>query len=160
MKSSVSFFLSSMARLNRKGIELSVNFLVMVILAIVLFGLGIIFARNLFNSSTALVSTSQDQLDAAIENMYCTANEIVCINLNSKTLPRGTAKVFGVNVVNAYQDGEFRATIVNTKYIALDNSVTDLRTAPDDQKLQILPEDASFSLGKNKDQRTGFLIRP
>ena len=51
----------------KQGIELSVNFLVTFILAIVLFGLGILFARQLFGGAEEISRLSQEQLDEQIE---------------------------------------------------------------------------------------------
>lgn len=143
---------------SRRGIELSVNFLVSFILAIVLFSLGIIFTRNLFSGSTEIAQVSQDQLDAAIEDMFCTNSELVCINLNAATLERGQDKIFGITVFNALDDGDFTITIRDTKRIEKDGTATDLSTVPPEQRLSILPSEVSFPLQRNRDERTGFLI--
>lgn len=145
---------------NRKGIELSVNFLVTFILAVVLFAMGMVFARNLFTGSTEIVDISQDQLDAAIENMFCTNSEVVCVNMNAKTLPRNEEQIFGVTILNIFDPGDIRVTITSTKRIEKDNTITDLSGVPVTENLEIFPDERTFPLAKNKDERVGFMIRP
>lgn len=143
--------------MNRRGIELSINFLVTFILAIVLFGLGILFAKNLFGGSNELVDVTQEQLDDAIERMFCNQNELVCLNLNSLTLARGDSHVFGVMVLNALPAADFHVDVTTTRFIDKDGNPVP-PTGPPANPLDIFPDGLDFTLEKNKEERVGFRI--
>ncbi|HLC66930.1 MAG TPA: hypothetical protein VJK52_04795, partial [Candidatus Nanoarchaeia archaeon] len=144
---------------DRRGVELSINFLVSIIFAIVLFGLGILFTKNLFSSSAGIVDLTHDQLDAAIEDMFCTNNELVCLNMNAKTLRRGDQQIFGVTILNVQQQADFLLTITAKKHIAPDGTVTELNGASGEPELEIFPDGRAFPLEKNQDERIGFIVR-
>jgi len=67
----------------KKGFELSLNFLVTIIIAIVIFVFGIRFISDLVTQTTELESLTTDQLDKKIENLLC-ETEKVCIGVTKK----------------------------------------------------------------------------
>ena len=98
----------------KKGIELSINFIVVFILAITLFGFGIRFAYMLLGGAEDLTKVAEDELDERIEDILCPGDERVCLGTRTRTLRRGSHAVFGVrvlNVLNVEGDVEFVANV-------------------------------------------------
>jgi len=88
--------------MNKRGIELSVNFLVMFILAIVIFGLGIVFLYSLFNDAQDIFHLTQDQLDDRLASVACSARDRVCVTPNHLTGTRDRLSIFGIYVYNYF----------------------------------------------------------
>lgn len=86
--------------LNKRGIELSVNFMVVLILSIAIIGFGIKFLYNIVHETTKLEQVSGEQLDAKIADLICADEEKVCIGKDTKKIPRGKSDVFGVKILN------------------------------------------------------------
>ncbi|MFC2134060.1 hypothetical protein ACFLTH_05530 [Bacteroidota bacterium] len=85
--------------MNRKGIELSVNFLVVIILSLVLFGAGMFIFAKIINVSseteTKVSENIQMQLDAAMDN-----GGLVVIPRQRVTAASGEAAVFPLGFWN------------------------------------------------------------
>jgi len=82
------------------GMELSVNFIVMLILAITLFGFGIYFASRLFGTGGDITQQAFDKFDTQIEGLACATAEKVCVPVSTKTIGRNGIAVTGVVVQN------------------------------------------------------------
>lgn len=90
-----------MRKLNKKGIELQVNFVVILILTLIIFGSSIMIAYKVMKSTNKL----KDQVDATtqqrLEALLVSGNEAVVIPFNKKDdLRKGESAVFGVGIVN------------------------------------------------------------
>lgn len=153
---------------SKKGVELSVNFLVTFILGIVLFSLGILFATKLFTGAEDIAETSQAQLDRAVEDLFCSKSEQVCLNTNTRTLQRGQQFIFGVNVVNHFNTStKFKLTMQNKRAFDKENQLIfnqsderpQYQPGPDKPILSIMPEEKEFFLGANLQERTGVLVK-
>jgi len=90
---------------NKRGIELSVNFLVTIVIAITIFLFGIRFIYNLASEATSLASLTTDELDARIGDLLCESTDRICIGIDKKVIAKGEYGVFGVKIVNVYTDG-------------------------------------------------------
>lgn len=86
--------------MNKKGVELSVNFLVVLIISIAVIGFGIKFVYNLVGETQKLEQVSGEQLDAKIGNLICADEDKVCIGKDIKKIPRGKVDVFGLRILN------------------------------------------------------------
>jgi hypothetical protein len=95
----------------KKAIELSLNFLVTIIIALAIFGLGIKFISNLTSEATELESLTTDQLDKRTGQMLCESTGRVCIGISKKTIPKGKFDVFGIKIINILDDQDFGITI-------------------------------------------------
>ena len=65
--------------LNKRGIELSLNFLVVLIISIVIFGFGVKFIYNLSSQATDLQQLTIGDLDERIGNLACEGSDRVCV---------------------------------------------------------------------------------
>lgn len=89
-----------MIPLTKKGIELSVNFMVMLILAIVLFGFGMYFARELFTTSGGITERAFDEFDQQIEDLACSSADKVCVPVSTKSVGGDGYAIMGIVVEN------------------------------------------------------------
>jgi len=90
----------------KKGFELSINFIVILIITIVVFGLGIRFAYNLFKSAHETVEEFDEQTKAEIERSLYQGN-IVAIPINQKELRVRDAETFGLGILNQLGETKF-----------------------------------------------------
>ncbi len=130
---------------NKKGFELAVNFLVVIILAIAMFGLSLVLLQKVMKGSTDISEKTQEQLDKAIGNLACKSSDQVCIGTNKKQIYRGEFEVFGVRVINVEETQKF--------YIKASEQ-------PSSSKLKILPENRGpFELGVGQSLDHGIGIQ-
>ncbi len=66
--------------MNKKAIQLSINFIVMLIIAIVIFAFGINFIYNLLSSAEEMKDITLEDIDNRISNLMCGANKIICLD--------------------------------------------------------------------------------
>ena len=101
---------------NKKGIELAVNFMVTLIIAIVVFGMGLVLVKKIFTEAENI----KDQLDSdtkkeLMEISTATSDEVT-VYPGKLTIKKGSSDVFGVAILNidsaeknfqiaAHQDG-------------------------------------------------------
>ena len=85
---------------NKRGIELSVNFLVVLIISIAVIGFGIKFVYNIVGETRKLEQVSGEQLDAKIEGLICADEDKVCIGKDIKKIRQGKSDVFGLKILN------------------------------------------------------------
>ena len=85
----------------KKGaIELSMNFLVVLIISIVIFGFGIRFVYNLSKGANDIREMSVEELDKRISDMTCESSDKVCVPVERKTIRRGNFDVFAIKILN------------------------------------------------------------
>jgi len=85
--------------MNKKAMELAINFIVMLILAIVVFGFGLYFVQNVFNAAKDV----QAQLDKDSEkniNAMLDRGEKVAFPVTSKDIKSDQVAIFGLGVLN------------------------------------------------------------
>lgn len=139
----------------KRGIELSITFLVTIIISLILLSFGMIFARNFFGSSESLVHMQQEDIDRQIQGLSCSGAEIVCLDLASKELERGKQHVFGVRVVNALKDPHiFEIQVQPVLYIDKEGKRTSYQDG-----LVTLFEGEPLLLDSKRGQTVGILIR-
>ncbi|HLP79455.1 MAG TPA: hypothetical protein VK158_02375 [Acidobacteriota bacterium] len=82
--------------MNKRGIELSVNFLVIFILAMVTFSMGIFIVQKIMTSSQKYVDDSQEELDARIKSLSCSSERTICIAGNNAVIESGDTKLYSI----------------------------------------------------------------
>ena len=90
----------------KKAIELSLNFLVTIIIALVIFGFGIKFIYDIATKSENLKDMTLDQIDKKIEGLVCESTDRVCIVPTRRVIKRGNVGFFGMKIVNVISDAE------------------------------------------------------
>ena len=100
-------------KFNKKAIELSINFIVMMIISLAIFGSGMKLTYDLYDKATKqsvqLNSQTQEQISSILDD-----GALVAIAFNEKTIQRTEKDVFGIGIFNTFGSSE------NDFYIKVD----------------------------------------
>ena len=99
--------------------ELSINFLVVLILAIAVFGYGLYFSFTFFAKANDLKSKTNGDLEAQMEKVLCENSEKVCLGIDKKEVAKGKYVIFGAKVINVNGQGplDFKIDVTPLYYI-------------------------------------------
>jgi hypothetical protein len=101
--------------MNKRGaIELSLNFIVIIIISIVLFAFGVGFIYNLASKASDITDFTLDDLDKKIGNLVCEGFDRVCIGEERKTIEKKDFDVFGIKILNILDEDRFIIFVENT----------------------------------------------
>jgi len=143
-----------MMRFKKASIELSVNFLVTFIITIVVFGLGIILAKQIFSGSEGLADKTFEDLDKQIGSLVCSGNEKVCLSAKQRTIERGAFGVFGLTIQNVFNEEKiFIITVTQGTYVNPGQEVEDV-----DVEMGILPLERELTLAAKESDSMGIGI--
>ncbi len=93
---------------NKKGFEISINFIVMVILSLVMLGVGFYFAKQIFAETIDIGNQLDFQTKQQLESKLRDPSALVAIGINKKNIKRGDHDAFGLGVANRdKEDGSF-----------------------------------------------------
>ena len=144
---------------SRKAIELSVNFIVTFILAIVVFGMGIIFARNIMSGGTELTQQTYEKFDQQIGELTCSRGESICLSSSTKDIERGKVDAFPVTIKNDLK--EKTAFIMNVEPSRAYNSDNTEMTIPTGEwNIDFLYDDTEFTLEPGESRTIPVLVSP
>ena len=93
--------------INKKAIELSLNFIIIIILSIIIFGFGIRFISKLSTQAVELQEITTSELDERIGNLVCEGSDRVCVGIDRKTIRRTKFDVFGIKIINILEGQNF-----------------------------------------------------
>ena len=128
----------------KAAIELSANFLVVIILSIVIVGFSVYILTTMVSKAKELGSMTQEDLDQRIESLQCSG--IVCTAINYKQIERGKFDTFGVKVFNTgMTPGELFTIKVS-------------QASPASPQLNWQPKDYQFNIQQNDEARIGIGI--
>ncbi len=100
---------------NKRGIQLTINFMVMLVLAIVVFGLSVAMVNKFFGSAKKMKVQLDDQTNRQIER-YLDEGSKVAVPLKRKNIERKELGRFGVGILNVFPDQyKFRVKITPGK---------------------------------------------
>jgi hypothetical protein len=85
---------------NKKAMELSINFIVMLIIALVVFGMGLILFRQFFTSAEEIRQNLDDQTRKELEAKMMSSSEEVVVYPTQFTVKKGRGDVIGVGILN------------------------------------------------------------
>ena len=89
--------------MNRKGIELSVNFIVMLVLAIVVFSFGLIFTSKLFTQAKELKADLDAETERNVEALLNKGDRVATF-ISSKEVKPGSSAIFAVGILNVLKE--------------------------------------------------------
>jgi hypothetical protein len=129
--------------MNKKAIELSINFLVIVIISLVMLSTGILLIKKYFGTATDIKEQLDEQTVEQIEGLLDEGNS-VAMPLKRKTVEAGANELFGLGVINLV---ESRVSFnVDVKFSnAYDRAKDDITAFPQHPDEWLLYE-KSFSL--------------
>ena len=93
--------------INKKAIELSLNFIIIIILSIIIFGFGVRFISKLSTQAIELQEITTSELDERIGNLVCEGSDRVCVGIDRKTIRRTKFDVFGIKIINILEGQNF-----------------------------------------------------
>ena len=89
-------------RKNKKAIALSINMLVVIILAVVIFSFGVAFLYSTVSRAFQLKGAVDEDLDRQMETILC--DKPVCLSSNYKKINRGEFEIIGLRIYNTYSE--------------------------------------------------------
>ncbi|MBL7056325.1 hypothetical protein ISS07_05410 [Candidatus Woesearchaeota archaeon] len=140
--------------MNKRGIELSVNFLVTVIISLTIFMFGVKFIYNIASEATELEGLTTDQLDQRIGELLCESTDRICIGIDRKTIPKGKFDIFGIKIVNIQDSQEFEVQITRPDipgYTKNNNPILE-------DEIDWKPRNRAVMLDRNQEKEVGIGI--
>ena len=154
-----------MFKINKKGIELSVNFLVMIIISLAVLAMALTFTKNIYTKTQEIRLEVDRQTEERIESLLDDGSRIV-IPYTRKEVKRGDLGIFAVGVLNVLGSAstfnvelEFSSAFNKDKEAILPIELTLI--APDPNQKEINNNDNhKFSFGVNvpKTAKSGTYI--
>jgi hypothetical protein len=97
---------------NKKAMELSINFIVMLIIALVVFGMGLILFKKVFVGAGEIKEDlDQQTIKELTAKMMATSDQVV-VYPASLTVRRGKSGVVGIGILNTdSSQGSFKTTV-------------------------------------------------
>ena len=140
---------------NKKSMELSLNFLVIIIISITIFGFGIYFISSLAKEAEDLRTLTLAQIDEQISGLVCEGSDRICMVSEKKKIQRGKVHIFGINILNILDSGSFQVVASPSSPLGYkrDNSPI---TGP---ALIISPQSRTAYIKKNEDKTVGIGIQ-
>ncbi|MBW2967625.1 hypothetical protein KY362_04005 [Candidatus Woesearchaeota archaeon] len=126
---------------NKRGIELSVNFIVMLILAIAVFAGGLVFASKFFGHAEKVRASLDAQTERQIEKLLDSGSPVV-LPINTKEIFRNKHDTFGAGVLARYP-GDY---ILHVQYVkAIDKEKNEIQ-----DELNVQYDQTPLTLKKNE----------
>ncbi len=116
-----------MMRNNKKAaIELSMNFLVVIIISIVIVGLGMILFFNLKGNAEDYKDTIDQQTQEQLKALMLNNNYKVAVYPNQLTIDNGKGEMVGLGIKNEFNEKrEFTIELISVKYYETSDSTAD-----------------------------------
>ncbi|MCK4522342.1 MAG: hypothetical protein KAU20_07255 [Nanoarchaeota archaeon] len=92
---------------NKKAIQLSINFIVTLIIALVVFSMGIVFFNRFFRSAEEIRETLDESTKQQMQDIMFSTSEQVIVYPSSLTIEANNNGIFGVGVLNTGGTGTF-----------------------------------------------------
>jgi len=90
--------------LNKRAIELSINFIVLFILAMAMFATGITLTYKIFNKADVMKTHLDEKTSQEIMNMLTQGSAKIIVPVMRKTVEPGGSDVFGIGIRNDEED--------------------------------------------------------
>lgn len=92
----------------RATINLSMNFIVVLIISLVIFSFGVSFVYTIINNANSLKDMTIEDIDSKITDLMCKSTQKVCIERELVVLPPGEVEIIGVRILNIDDTGPER----------------------------------------------------
>ena len=141
--------------LNKKSIELSLNFIIILILSIIIFGLGVRFISKLSSQAIELQEVTTSELDERIGNLVCEGSDRVCVGIDRKTIRRTKFDVFGLKIINILESQNFDIIVTRPT----PSGYTKTKQPIESDSLIWNPKTRSVFIEKNEEKNLGIGIQ-
>lgn len=147
--------MSSLSR-NKKGFELSINFVVTIVIALAVLGLGIVLLRNFVGGTIDLQETLDAETDSQLENLLDSGTP-VAVPLNRAEVRRGDNHIFGIGVRNTEVFSSFLIDISLSAAVGANNEDY---SGEVDLGEWIRYDSSPFSLQPNEKHKISLRVNP
>lgn len=142
--------------LNKGAIELSLNFIVILIISIIIFGFGVKFISDLSSSATEIQELTVSELDEKISSLICEGSDRVCIGIDRKTIKRTKFDVFGIKIINVIDEENFRVRVYHPlEYLGFTRDKQEILRTGNLKGLLINPPERDVAIKKNEEKNIG-----
>ncbi len=150
--------------MSKKGLEMSIGLIVLLILSIIIFSLSLYFLFKWFGSAEELKAEIDKSTHEQIINALKTGNQLVAIPIAIQEEKKGSAVTFGVGVRNLAAEKQFSmATTFSGAYLPNGNIVCrageSCATYIEEHWLGSFATTPTFSLKKNEEKVQPLLIK-
>ena len=90
--------------MNKKGMELSINFTILLILSLVVFGYSVQFVYQIYGGLSELQQMSFDKLDSSVQTLNCGRDPVCPTIIRAGQVQRKDLKVYSFQVVNTLKN--------------------------------------------------------
>ena len=109
--------------MNKKAIELSINFIVITILSLIVLGIGFYLVTHIFTTAEEYKAELDEQTQENILETLRQSGELVSLPINKYTILRGGHTILGIGVLNDIGDLEtFYPTLTCNEAIDADQN--------------------------------------
>jgi hypothetical protein len=108
---------------NKKAIELSVNFLVIIIISIAMLGMAVLFFNRLMAGANSIQTSYDQQTEQELEALLISGKK-VAIPFTRKEVSPGSSVVFGLGILSL-GDTKYTIKVVCSKYINEEGTTSD-----------------------------------
>ena len=93
-----------MKKINKKGMELSINFIVILIISIVVFGFGIKILSGIFEGAKKMEDMTQEKINRHLIDIMCDSSERICVAPTRIEARPHDSGYFTIGILNTYDD--------------------------------------------------------
>lgn len=148
--------------MHKKGVELSINFLVIMIISLTVFGFGIYFISRLSSQANELADMTLGELDQRIGELICEGSARVCIGIERQAIRKEKLGVFGLKILNLDDAQQFEVTVKPSNPIGFDSNNKPILVTGTFDGLDITPPvyttARAVSIDKNEEETVGIGI--
>ena len=135
---------------SRKGMELSINFIVMLILALAVFMGGLVFAMKFFGQAETVRASLDTETERQLERLLDSGSPVV-LPISNKEIFRKKHDTFGLGIFARY-NGDYTIS-----YIAKDGYDKQKKSIPNNLDIQVSP--TTIPLTKNQKGKILILVQ-
>lgn len=116
--------------MKKKGFELSISFIVVIIMGIVLLALGIILLQQFIGAGIDIKADLDERTERQLSELLEGGDQIA-LPFNRQTLSRGDANIFGLGILNIQFDpsAQFEVEVIFSNAVKKDG-VTQIQNVP------------------------------
>lgn len=139
---------------NKKGIELSINFLVVIVLSFIILFFGARFIYNLAAEASELEQITSEELDRKIGELLCGGSEKVCLGIDRKIIKKGKLDIFELKIINILEEQDFIIDITRPNPRGFTKTGDPINA----DNLQWMPKTRTVSIKANEEKTFGVGI--
>jgi len=141
----------------KAAIELSLNFIVFIIIAVVILILGIFIFTQIFGEGKEITGKVSEDVEARLNTLLITGNEKVIIPRTFKTVGRGDIATFALGIKNKDCARQF---MIKTNFDIAVDSENILQNVNSGEIATWYFDESSYDIAQNDRKIVPILIRP